>query len=810
MLRTLGLMLGILAAALPCGAATEVVRGVVVDPGGLPLPGVSVVLVRPPHDVVATVFTDAAGTFLIDAPPGTYTVRAELSGFAPTERSGVTLDRDPVTLDLMLSLAPYQEQVVVSAEPEHPVIGNAEQPDAPVTVTREVIDNAMLPNSQYDDVLALMPNVVRGPDGSISIAGTRAPQGALFVDGFNETDPLSGTASAMLPIDAVDSVDVYSGAYPARFDHATGGVTSVHTRSGGDEMHVSADSFFPRLLFTHGSIHGVEYWDPNMGISGPLVKGRVFFEQALSYRFDRNRFTTLVGPEANKYTALMSWSQVDVRASDSQHLMASVAVDPQSTDHARITAFAPAASVPRVDQPAWSAALGYDKTMRDSNLELQTSFVRSRLSVSPDGSQPYAVGHDLVSGSYFDRQDFQANRLTSSAVYTVSLRDAHLLRIGASAGRTSFSGTDTSAEVDLLRSDGTPSRSITFLGSSSLRSIIDEAGVFVQDTWNAKPWVTVESGMRVDHSTAVAGLMVSPRVGWTLRPARNSTVSGSIGLYGDKVLPSALAFPLQQSRAVASYDASGAELGPAVLYQNAIAEPLRTPRASWWDVEVDRTFGESWLTRVRYQQRRGTNELVVSSVVTGPTSALLLMSSSGSSNSRSVEVTAGYRPPQARHEAYVSYVHSETRGDLNSFDAIDGTFTEPFVQPNQVGPLPTDVPNRVLAWGLWHFPSRITVAPFVDLRSGFPYSAVDDTWTYVGSRNGYRLPWFGSLDLYVNKIVSLSSRLPDVRVGLKLYNLASIHSARDVQRDIARSDFGTAYNPIPRDFTFVFEVMWNR
>jgi hypothetical protein len=29
-----------------------------------------------------------------------------------------------------------------------------------------------------------------------------------------------------------------------------------------------------------------------------------------------------------------------------------------------------------------------------------------------------------------------------------------------------------------------------------------------------------------------------------------------------------------------------------------------------------------------------------------------------------------------------------------------------------------------------------------------------------------------------------------------------------VQRDIDRPDFGTTYNPIPRDFTMVFELLW--
>ena len=45
-------------------------------------------------------------------------------------------------------------------------------------MTRDVIDGAMrFPNSQYDDVLALMPNVIRGPDGQISVAGRARPRG---------------------------------------------------------------------------------------------------------------------------------------------------------------------------------------------------------------------------------------------------------------------------------------------------------------------------------------------------------------------------------------------------------------------------------------------------------------------------------------------------------------------------------------------------------------------------------------------------------------------------------------------------------
>ena len=189
-------------------------------------------------------------------------------------------------------------------------------------------------------------------------------------------------------------------------------------------------------------------------------------------------------------------------------------------------------------------------------------------------------------------------------------------------------------------------------------------------------------------------------------------------------------------------------------------------------------------------------------------SGLLTLESTGTSRSRSFETTLAYRGPNAGNEFYVSYVRAQTRGNLNSFDLIEGVAKEPFVQPDAIGPLAADVPNRLLAWGVLHLPREIDLAPFLEIRDGFPYSAIGEDWTYAGARNTYRFPWFGSVDLYINKVFRLSNHLPAARIGLKVYSVVSVHSERDVQRDIARADFGMYYNAIPRDFAAVFELLW--
>ncbi len=707
-------IIGLACAAATIWAAAPAVHGRITDPDGLPLPGVVVTLSRTNGGATFTATTGADGEYAINAPPGHYRLSAELSGFTTATRPDVVVSGgDPVPIDLALSLASFEERVTVTAPAAVTLLGDA-APDAPVLVTREVIDSAMLPNSQYDDALTLMPNVLRGPDGFISVAGARATQGALLVNGGNKTDPITGAPGVMLPIEAVDGVQVYSGGYPATFGLATGGVTSVVTRSGADRLHMSANSFFPRLLYADGGIHGVEYWEPNAGVSAPLIKGRAWIEEAVSYRYDRNRIDTLAGPQDSKFTTLLSWTQVDVQLSQRQHAIVSISRDPQNTDHANITAFTPADTVPQLKQGGWSATVADRVTVGGgSSLEIQASTLRTALTVTPNGTGPYDIGHDLTRGSYFDHQDLHAQRTEAVASYTWTAAPGHLVKIGGSASHATIDGSDASGEVDLFRSDGTLSRAITFAPATTIGAATNTVGIFADDSWTAAPWMTVDAGVRYDRTGAAAAATVTPRIAWTMKRAHGgASLSGSAGLFADKLVLGALAFPSFPSRTEQVFDASGAAVGAPITLANVVDGPLRTPRAARWDLAFDDRFDSGWLVRAKYQERHGRDELVLNP----DANAELVLSSTGASTARSLETTVGYRAPKARHEIYVSYVRASTDGDLNSVDALQGIFKEPFVQPNATGPLPMDVPNRVLAWGLLRLPGRVTVAPFVDVR----------------------------------------------------------------------------------------------
>ncbi len=789
------------------------VRGHVRDPDGLPLPGVAVTIATAsgaalPTGAAAT--TDAEGAFFIRLPPGAYRIRAKLEGFASVDQPIAVTAGISLQVDLQMRLASVKEHVTVRADTPQPVLGTP-SPAAPVTATREVVDTGMLPNSQYDDILPLLPNVVRGPDGLIAVAGASAPQGGLLVNAVNLSDPITGEAVLLLPLEAIDSVDVYSGGYPAEAGRATGGVTSVHTRAGADKPRWSANSFFPRIRFVGVGPHGVDSWEPNAGISGPLFGGRLLVEQAVSYRYDRSRFETLWGEQESTYKALMSWTQADWRVSDRNHVAATLSFDPQRADAAAITAFTSAASAPQMQLGGWSVALADRLTVGErSTLDVRASAVRGRLAVTPTGTDPYEVGHDITRGSYFDRRDLDGTRSEVSAAWGWTAPSGHQVLSGVSAATESIDGSEGAGAVDLLNSAGQLVRRVSFMPSPvPVSAGARQVGAFAQDRWTARSWFTLDAGVRYDWSSTSRAAL-SPRVAWTIKlPDGASTLGGSAGIYADKIPLSAYAFASGQPRLVQTWDAGGV-LTSSVLFTNVRTGTWSTPTASRWDLEFDHRLNQAWQVRVKYQERHGRHELVVDPVVSSPQAGSLVLGDGGESSARSLEMTAAYRGPGRRNELYLSYVQSRALGSSNTLAAVDGALRDAYVQAGQVAPLPADVPHRFLAWGVFHLPARISVAPFLEVRSGFPFTPIDELWAYAAPVNSARLPWFGALDLYVNKEMVISPRLPEVRFGLKLYNVASVHTERDVQRDLARPDYGQTYNPIPRDFTFVFELLWGR
>jgi hypothetical protein len=116
----------------------------------------------------------------------------------------------------------------------------------------------------------------------------------------------------------------------------------------------------------------------------------------------------------------------------------------------------------------------------------------------------------------------------------------------------------------------------------------------------------------------------------------------------------------------------------------------------------------------------------------------------------------------------------------------------PVVPPRGYGPLPTDVPNRLLARGrLLPAPNWLIVA-VADWRNGLPYSLVDAALDFVGPRNEQRMPDYLRFDLGLEHRFHIGKLQP--WIGIRAYNAFNAFLPADVQANISSPAFGSFYN----------------
>src|SRR5262249_18484248 len=112
----------LLFARAACSQSTDgTIAGTAKDTTGGALPGVSITVMSLDRGIaVATAHTGSDGSYAaVGLPPGTYSVVAELSGFARQEIKPLTLRiSDRLRVDLTLALESLAENVTVTAKPD--------------------------------------------------------------------------------------------------------------------------------------------------------------------------------------------------------------------------------------------------------------------------------------------------------------------------------------------------------------------------------------------------------------------------------------------------------------------------------------------------------------------------------------------------------------------------------------------------------------------------------------------------------------------------------------------------------------------
>ena len=264
------------------------VSGIVSDPNSAVVPNASVTIENAVTGYKRTTNTGNDGSFKFnDVPPNTYSISISASGFAAAKQTLNVRSAVPISINIPLSIGSETESVTVTSGGSD-VLENI--PTSHTDVDQSLINRLPVrsPGSGLSDVVTLAaPGVVAESNGMFHPLGDHA-QTTFSVDSQPISDQQSKAFSTQLPPDAVQSMEVITGATPAEYGDKTSLVVNVITRSGLGQQQPTGS--FNTTYGTFGSVAQ----DASLAYGGKHYGNFVTFSFERSGRFlDAPEFTVL-------------------------------------------------------------------------------------------------------------------------------------------------------------------------------------------------------------------------------------------------------------------------------------------------------------------------------------------------------------------------------------------------------------------------------------------------------------------------------------------------------------------------------------
>jgi Carboxypeptidase regulatory-like domain len=803
----------------PPQTPTGVIHGTVTvtDPQSqtAPLEGVSLQLDSdPPGETPLVTATNTDGRYeFTNLAAGVYNLRVNQTGLKPFLRAVTLGEGEAKVEDVALHLETITQEVEVT-EQAQPL--STENSASETTVSNQQLENLPLANQKFREALPLVPGVVRTLEGKLSVRGTSETQGMMQVGWAKTVDPVTGSFSIPVPLDAIQTVTVDKTPFNAENGGFSGGLTTIETNPPPGNWHYGVRDFGVRLRGKNGHLVGISQATPAVSFGGPLSKGKLNFAEAFEYEVRKDWVRGLAWPRNEiKKQGFNSFTTVQAILSPEHVVNVDVNVFPMRTQYADLRALIPQTASSDYNQKGVSIGVAdlYNFS-NDQLLRIGFRYTRFDSNARGQGFADMLVTPDGWGGNFFDSWNRKANQFEVSPLYQFAARrwrGRHEIKIGADVTHRNFSGTDLPHAIQVLRQDQTPAETIGFTPQGPLNAAATDVEEFLQDHWTVNEHVALDAGARLTSQTIGRVAAVGPRAGLAYSPGKNQRTVYRIGagLFYDRVSLLEAAFAQDPVRTIGFLDANGQALGAPVPLRNAYvangdgpilsrlrSEPNTSPRSFVGHAEIDRQLSQKAVVRVSYLYSKTDNLFVVNPVqnVFGP-NALLGLFSSGQARYHEVETTLRFRPVKPA-DLTVAYIWSRARGDLNTMSDVFVTFQQPVIRPNVSGILASDVPHRAVVWGAVHLPWSLTFSPVVDVHEGFAYSNLDVLHNYVGTPNGQRYPIFFSVDGQVYRDFSL--RLPFVghkskhklRLGAYSLNLTNHGNFNDVYNNVASPLFG--------------------
>jgi hypothetical protein len=749
-------------------AAPQVqVKGSVIDENGVPVASVQVTALSTSGEMRA-IYTDGAGRFeLAGLQPGQYRLTLSKPGYFRLANQLVEIKEglNEISLKLAHEVEIHQEVEVSSApnpiEPQEPA-------HQEILVAREIRDLPAPNTHDLQSVLPALPGIVRDNAAQLHVAGGRAGETQLLLDGFEIGDPITGALTARVNVDTVRDVEVDAGRYGVQYGRGGAGVLALDTTVGDDRWRAGTTNFIPGLHVEQG-VH-LGNWYPRFKLSGPLHKGRAWFSEALSLQHTFKLVSELPR-HANTAT---QWAgdnllRVQINLTPRNLLQGSFLFNRQDSSHLGLGPFSPLSTTTNlrsqrsfvsIKDQAWTG-----RTLFDFGFAADVGH-RDSLSM---GSEPYVVQPSATAGNYFETLRQRARCWQMIAGVTMPSRNwrgKHNLQAGVHLERISWTQTASRSPIEVEKQDGTLIQKTSFAGAAGFQLSDTQIGLYAQDSWTLFPSLILQVGVRGDWDRFLQHAVASPRIAVNVLPFRNDRAKLALawGAYYQPLRLDNVGPAFDQQRLDTFYDPSGKTVtfGPVTSRFALPTGGLKLPRFYTTSVEWTQRIRHNTYAGINLLLRDGRDGLAYELQPSIETTRFFLLQNNRRDRYRAVQISLRHTFGD-RAELSANYTRSRARSN----EVLDYSLGTLLFAPQQAGPLEWDAPHRFISSGWAPAPIwNLFLSYFFEYRTGFPFSVVNQQQQLIGVPNRLRFPDYVSLNLGIEKHFKLFSRVWAVRLAV--------------------------------------------
>ena len=269
-------------------------RGYIKDEQGAVLPGVAVTATSPALLAPVSGVTDAGGYYrLLNLPPGTYVITAELAGFTTYRREGIVMRAGTTfAVDVEMKLGNVAETITVSGDSPMIEVG---RPTSVMNIEGELLRAAPITSRRlFSDALDMAPGIgSRNVDDGVGrrayyFRGSHIYAHAFQLEGAPASAYIDSAAHSMgMGGDTVQDVEIKLGGADASTPLSTGVVMNIVTPRGQNQYKGSIGYSFQPLDWNGDNTQGgaapgglptfqsVNQWDASLG--GRILRDKIWF-----------------------------------------------------------------------------------------------------------------------------------------------------------------------------------------------------------------------------------------------------------------------------------------------------------------------------------------------------------------------------------------------------------------------------------------------------------------------------------------------------------------------------------------------------